>query len=354
LPTLYALIAGSLGGLVAAYLHLPAPWLAGSMLAVIAVAYTRIPVAIPNLLKAAAFILLGIQTGTTVKWETVERASQWPLSIAGLALTVAAVTASCFLYYRRGFGWDKQTSLFVSLPGALSLVILLAEDSSADMKKVVVGQCVRLLFIIAALPAAIEFLNGSNATVQTAAAQIGSVIEIAILIATATLAGLAFEKLRVPAGLILGAALAAATLVLSGNVQGAAPDAILIPANIVLGSMIAVRFAAINFAELRTYFAASLGGFVLAMAVAAAGAALTSWLGGLPLPLTLLAFAPGGLEAMIIMAFALGLDPAYVAAHQIARYVGLVLLMPFVTGAIIGRTHRNVSVNTDASRLEDG
>jgi hypothetical protein len=90
------------------------------------------------------------------------------------------------------------------------------------------------------------------------------------------------------------------------------------------------------------------------MAVAAAGAALTSLLGGLPLPLTLLAFAPGGLEAMIIMAFALGLDPAYVAAHQIARYVGLVLLMPFVTGAIIGRTHRNVSVNTDASRLEDG
>ena len=34
---------------------------------------------------------------------------------------------------------------------------------------------------------------------------------------------------------------------------------------------------------------------------------------------------------MTIMAFSLNLDPAYVGAHQMARYLGLALLMPMVT-----------------------
>jgi len=34
------------------------------------------------------------------------------------------------------------------------------------------------------------------------------------------------------------------------------------------------------------------------------------------------------IEAMTIMAFALNLDPAYVGAMQIARYVGISVLLP--------------------------
>ena len=53
--------------------------------------------------------------------------------------------------------------------------------------------------------------------------------------------------------------------------------------------------------------------------------------------LTLLAFSPGGLDAMTIMAFSLNLDPAYVGVHQMARYIGLALLMPAVTGYVLRR-----------------
>jgi rhodanese-related sulfurtransferase len=67
------------------------------------------------------FIFLGIQTGTSVTWETVDRAVQWPLSIAFLGLTVVAVTWACTAYYVKRSGWDGATALFASLPGALSL-----------------------------------------------------------------------------------------------------------------------------------------------------------------------------------------------------------------------------------------
>ena len=40
---------------------------------------------------------------------------------------------------------------------------------------------------------------------------------------------------------------------------------------------------------------------------------------------------------MTIMAFALNLDPAYVGAHQMARYIGLALLMPLLTSYVLGR-----------------
>ncbi|NJM29855.1 MAG: AbrB family transcriptional regulator [Rhizobiales bacterium] len=234
------------------------------------------------------------------------------------------------------------------------MVVLLAERSGADMKKVIVGQCVRLFFIIAALPFVIELLNGQGSASLPAAAVIADASEIGLLVAASVAAGLIFERLRVPAGLILGAVLAAAALGLGGMTKGAAPDAILIPANVVLGGLIGIRFADIGAAELKSCFKAGFGGFIVGLAVASAGAALTAWIGGLPLALTLLAFAPGGLEAMIIMAFALGLDPAYVAAHQIVRYVGLVLLMPVVTAFFLGGVHKNVSAARRGSALDDG
>ena len=86
------------------------------------------------------------------------------------------------------------------------------------------------------------------------------------------------------------------------------------------------------------------------MVIAMVGAVVTSVVADLPCALTLLAFAPGGLEAMTIMAFALNLDPAYVAAHQVARYIGLVLLMPAVTSFVL---HRNVAINQDVDVEKD-
>ena len=101
--------------------------------------------------------------------------------------------------------------------------------------------------------------------------------------------------------------------------------------------MIGLRFKGISFTELRAAFGDGFAGFVLAMVIAVVGAIITSNVADLPIALTLLAFAPGGLEAMTIMAFALNLDPAYVAAHQVARYIGMVLFMPAITAYVLNR-----------------
>jgi hypothetical protein len=86
----------------------------------------------------------------------------------------------------------------------------------------------------------------------------------------------------------------------------------------------------------------SLGAFAVGMSIAVAISLFASSLLGLPLGQLLLAYAPGGLEAMTLLAYLLDLDPAFVAAHQLARYFGMVLLLPFATRRILGPPQRVV------------
>ncbi len=334
--TVRSIFLGTMGGMLCFWLGVPAPWLAGSLIATIVAIYSHQQLDLPDWLRTAAFILLGVQTGTAVTEDTLARAAQWPLSILCLAVTVGLIVWACTYYYTMLRGWDRPTALFASLPGALSLVILLAGSSGADMRRVTIAQCVRLFFLIAALPAVIKYISPLQVA-ENAAVTMGSIPEIFILLVASAVAGLVFMKLNIPAGLILGASLVSAGLGLTGVVHGAAPNSILIPANIILGVMIGLRFNGVSFGELKAAFGDGFAGFVIAMVIAILGAVITSNVADLPLSLTLLAFAPGGLEAMTIMAFALNLDPAYVAAHQVARYIGMVLLMPAVTAYVLNR-----------------
>jgi membrane AbrB-like protein len=352
--TAAGLAIGAAGGLACWALGLPAPWLAGSMVAGIIAIFSGIRVGMPDWLKALSFIFLGIQTGTSVSWDTVDRAVQWPLSIIFLGVTVVAVTWACTWYYVRRSGWDKPTALFASLPGALSLVLLLASTTTADMRRITIAQCIRLFFLVAALPSVIAWLSPPE-PIHSGVGVIGSLADIAILIVVSSLAGVVLEKLRVPAGLMLGPMLASAALELTGVISGAAPDSILIPANVVLGVMIASRFAGFTFKEFTEALRDGFSGFLIALVISMAGAWITSEVAGLPLALTLLAFSPGGLDAMTIMAFSLNLDPAYVGAHQMARYLGLALMMPMVTAFVLRRmgAHVNVTSPVISSKLED-
>jgi len=356
--TAIGLVIGALGGFICWLAGIPAPWLAGSMIAGVIAVFGGAPLGMPNWLKALSFIFLGLQTGTTVSWDTVDRAARWPLSIAFLAVTVVAVTWACVWYYVRRRNWDGPTALFASLPGALSLVLLLASSTNADMRRVTIAQCIRLFFLVAVLPSLILWISPSD-PIHVQTQQLGSVTEIALVVAIASAAGFGLEWLRVPAGLMLGPMLASAALELSGLINGAAPMFILIPANVVLGIMIAARFTGFTFGEFLMALKDGFSCFLIALAIAMAGAGIASAIAGLPFALTLLAFSPGGLDAMTIMAFALNLDPAYVGAHQMARYLGLALLMPAVTAFVLGRmgavsrVHANVTSDVKPSKLDD-
>ena len=105
----------------------------------------------------------------------------------------------------------------------------------------------------------------------------------------------------------------------------------MVAAYVVLGTFIGSRFSGITLAALQRLALASLGAFAVALAVAGTTGFAVAELTGEPVSQVLIAFAPGGLDAMTALAVALQMDTAYVAAHQLARFAGIALVAPVVT-----------------------
>jgi uncharacterized protein len=99
---------------------------------------------------------------------------------------------------------------------------------------------------------------------------------------------------------------------------------------LLVGAFIATRFTAIRGDQFRRSLAAAAGAFVVAMAVSAGFAWVAALLTGRHLAEALMAFAPGGLEAMLMLGAALALDPVYLGLHHIIRFFGIAFAMPFV------------------------
>jgi len=315
------------GGCVFWLLGLPAGWLAGSMLAVTGAALAGVPTFLPERLRQAVFVFFGIQLGSAVTRHAVQSVGHWPVSMALLAVTVTAVTLASYHYYRRIAGWPPISSLLGGVPGAFSAVLALADAYNADIAAVAVVQCIRLFFLVAVLPLVMRAIGLHGTTINTAASPM-ALWSLALMIVAGSVGGIVLARLKVPAGLIFGAAIPAAALKFSGLADGALPPGLLIPAYVILGAMIGTRFSQFSLPRLKNLIGVGLGSFILAFAISASGALVATWLTGISLSLTLIAFAPGGLDTMTILAFALGLDPTFVAAHQIGRYFILAFAMP--------------------------
>jgi len=332
---LFTLVLGAAGGALFAVLHFPAPWLAGSMIAAILAVLFGLKLSVPVYLRSLAFIVLGVQIGSSLTMETLMGATRWPLSLAMLAVTVTIVTVACYYFYSRVRGWPAVDALFSSLPGALGLVVALADDAKADMRRVIIAQSIRLFFLVAALPIVINSLSTQPAS--QAPATYGVWWEIALVLAVSGGVALLLERVRVPAGLFIGAIFVSAAFYIGGVAHGALPQPALILANVILGTALASRFQDFTLGELLHALGDGVAGFGIALSLSLVGAVLASLLAGLPFTLTLLAFAPGGLDVMTVIALALHLDPAYVGAHQLARYLAMCVFIPPLTAWLLRR-----------------
>jgi membrane AbrB-like protein len=133
-------------------------------------------------------------------------------------------------------------------------------------------------------------------------------------------------------------------------VQGNIPQIFLLISFVVLGAFTGTRFVGTTIAMVRRLLIDSIGAFVVAMIVCVIFAFLAAWLAGENVAKTIVAFAPGGLEAMTILAFLIGLDPAFVGAHHLARFVLIALCLPFLARGLFGKAAYAAALPTPAKK----
>ncbi|WP_269583320.1 AbrB family transcriptional regulator [Roseibium sp. Sym1] len=330
------LVIAACGGAIFQVIGLPAAWLSGAMVFVAVATLAGAPTLLPNRLRDALFIVIGISMGAGVRPDVVERVGEWPISMALLVLVVVCVTLVGYVVLHFGAKWSRETAYFGAIPGALSYVIALATDRGADLPRIASSQSLRLFVLVAILPFAVVSSSGAvggNGSAPYVSSPLETLLGVPLCLAASWLA----VRLRVPGGWMTGAFFMSAGLNASGALTLVLPHYVVVPSFVMMGAMIGCRFATMTFRQFVSVLGASLAAFSAAFLTSIAGALLASSLVDIPFGQALLAYAPGGLEVMTLLAFMLDLDPAFVAAHQIARFTGMVLLLPFVTGLVLGR-----------------
>ncbi|WP_436642561.1 AbrB family transcriptional regulator [Microbaculum sp. FT89] len=318
------------GGTLFALAGLPVPWISGPMIVVAAAALFDAPVDIPRWLREIVFFFLGLNIGSAVTPEALAGVVAWPASLLVLVIGLPVLVAGCALPLIRWRGWRRDDALMASMPGALSLVLALADATDADVPRIALVQALRVAILVALVPPMISLTSGVDLTAALPQHAIPGVYDIALLVVGGLAATVLIRLTRFPAAGLMGALVASAALHATDVVTAVMPNWLLMSAFAVLGAGIGARFAGMGWRRFRSGLFDALMTFAIGFAISLATAIVaTVWL-GFPFGQTVLAFSPGAFEAMVVLAFLLGLDAAYVGAHHTVRFVALVLLAPVV------------------------
>jgi membrane AbrB-like protein len=158
--------------------------------------------------------------------------------------------------------------------------------------------------------------------------------ELVLMVVLSVAVALLALKAGFPGGLIFG------PMVVSGILHGGDFIHITFPqwfANIAmvgLGSVVGSRFTGTPFREIVGYLGAAIGSFFVSIAITATIALSVTMLLSLHIGDVIVAYAPGSIDAMMILALALHLDPVFVGAHHLARVFTVTLALPLIVRAL--------------------
>ncbi len=326
---LRTLVIAAAGGVAFALIGVPGGYLSGAILACAVAALAGLEESISTLLRNVALLMLGIVVGSTVTAETLAALPRWPVSLLALAVAMAGLMIVLPRYFTRMHGIDTPTARLCAIPGAVSLVLALADELKVDERRVAVLQSLRLAILMMAVPLVVSMGVDLGNGAETAPPLV-SAPKLLVLLGVAGAGFLLARRLGLPAPALTGAMLISGAIFASGAVTGGLPEPLVAAAFVVLGASVGARFAGVDRAYLGSCLGASAGGITIAVVITG----LIAWPAAayldLPFMQMWLAMAPGGFDVMIALAIALGVDPAFVAGHQLIRLLGLFVIVPLL------------------------
>jgi uncharacterized protein len=304
---------------------LPTPVLSGAMVGVAALIACGRPARLSPHLRDLGMLIGGVSMGSAVTPEMLQGFQRYPVSLIILILVLGIGMLLSQWYFRAIAGWDRETAFFASVPGALSAVLAIAADTKADILKVTMAQSVRLFVLLAVLPSLVAF-NGSLGV--RLPEPLIEPLPLAALLAIGMALSLLFRRMRSAAPWLFGGMISSAFLHATGLVTGDVPLPLMQFGFGLVGIYIGTRFSNLTRGLFFSLLMVSLGSVAIGLSVTVAGALFAeAVLPNVSFGQALVAFAPGALEAMIILGVALGLDPIYVGLHHIVRFFGLAFAM---------------------------
>ncbi|WP_027530645.1 AbrB family transcriptional regulator [Bradyrhizobium sp. WSM3983] len=342
LSTVETLVIGAAGGLAFLAVGLPGGLISGSMIAVGIAAIAGRQLAVPPLLTQTVLVLLGISLGSVVSRHLIQQVSAYPLTIGLLALATFCSTFGSSYYLQRIHGWDRTSAFLAGSPGALSQITILAVERGADLPGIAVVQTMRVIILTAALPMVLAIAGAAAPSVTPLlTTAIASPLDLVELVAAALAASLVLRLIKFPASWMFGAMIASSVLHGAGWVEGGLPNWVRGVALVGIGALIGSRFARMRIKTLAGHINAALGSFAVAIAVSSIFVGIVAVTTQVKFSDVVVAFAPGAMDAMLALALTLHIDPIFVGAHHLSRFVFVTIATPGIVH-LFGRTQDDV------------
>ena len=329
-----ALAVGACGGLVFNWFGLPAGFLSGSMLAVGILALAGRDLSLPQPMMHVATAALGITLGSAATPEMMQGMTTYPISLSLLGLGTVCVTLGSMFYLRFVHGWDPLSALLGAVPGALSQSLAIALETKSDEVGVAIVQTLRVALLTIFLPMGLALAGLSITGRGMSGLAVADTSSLPLLIGLSAACGYVFHRMKFPGGWMFGAMLGSGVLHAFGIVRGGLPIWVISVAMVGIGAMVGTRFATIGFSAFARYLAAGVGSLAVGLSIISVFLVLTVWLAGSSVQDTTMAFAPGAMDVMLAVALTLQLDPIFVGAHHLFRFVGVALALPLLARAV--------------------
>lgn len=323
---------GAAGGAVFYALNMPLAWMMGAMVTTTILSMTGVQLYVHQGVRAGMVMVLGVLLGSAFTPHILEQIARWPITLAGLVVYIGLATGTLYFYFRRLLGYDPVTAYFSATPGGLNEMVIVGGALGGDDRTIALIHGSRVLLVVLAIPFWFRFTQGIGAGPPPGGVSLLAITlgDLAILTLCAVIGAVVGRLLRLPAYRIVGPMLASAAIHIAGVTKAVPPYELVFIAQVVIGAAIGARFAGVPVQRVLRTIGASAGATVMLLSFTLLAAVTLAPLTGIPWPPILLAFSPGGLAEMSVIALSLGIETAFVATHHVARIAMIVTAAPLV------------------------
>jgi len=328
-------IAGAIvaGGLALDAGGLPSSYLFAALLLGLAIALTRPDrVALPPVSFRAAQAIAGVSLGAYLQADALRAVAGSLLPVLFVSAATLALSLAAGAILARTTPLDPPTAALGMIAGGASGIVGMSGELGADDRLVAFMQYLRVLVVVLLTPIGIAVLFGGehgDGAPAPSTGLLGAPWEWAATAALALAGAWAAGRLQITAGVLLGPMILTGAGVLAGPLESfAVPDLLGQTAFALIGLQVGLRFTPDT---LRL-----LGRLTVPVLLAIAGLLVTCFGLAVMLDLTTsatlldsyLATTPGGLYAVLAVAYGAGADTTFIVAVQSLRVVAMVLLAP--------------------------
>ena len=320
-----ALAIGAAAGYVCTLLRTPIPWMLGPLFSLAFLRVAGVDIGVPTPIRYGGQWIIGTSLGLYFTPQVVAQvAGLWYLLLAGAVFAVAVGYVSAVVLSRMT-GLDRTTALFASVPGGAAEMAVLGERFGARVDRVAAAQSLRILIVVALIPAIYTLLGVHGADPYVQGAKTFAPMGFVLLMAATAVGGFVFMRYRVPNAFVLGSLAVAIPLTAMQIDLSAMPQWASNTGQCLLGCALGSRFQRDFLQGAHRFVGAVAVSVLLAMVLSAVFGAGMAYASGLHPATLILATAPGGIAEMCITAKVLQLGVPLVTAFHVARVVVILL-----------------------------